>query len=1609
MTDPISPAFGPALRALTPAILREAKRLHAERKAGNAPVNTELMEAVFDQTLDRLRGGSLEESWWRNLLGHLGQHYITPDSLMSPATQKWLANDRVAQELKSIAKEIVMGRARGDEEAGAVGRESDSRAPGESKERVVDAKDAVAAILVAGYIASIPPEQQPLAAMLQELSSQMEAGFDSLQGDNIANLEALATRHSPIVNPAITESATRELFNTLALRGFNGDKARRDLQELLQRLIDGDLSAANDSIKQEIRHWTARLCAMNKETLPLARQLRAELAQSNTSLNLSIVDALIAETEGDADGALCLLRDCNDQASRSAWFGLVRRVKSDGAALEWFGGQEGSSDPSFLAPAGWLNWALAAAEFEEWEEASRRLADLEDTWDELPMLAVVEGVINAAMLLPPEFRKQALYGTPFFKGVHPNQGASAERYHARATHCFDFVEGWLSRQETGSPKWTKEVADWVLWLRLMNPRTETARAARRQVTDCMKDGSKAVEAIPFAFTFEIPFDTQCLKDFLQQRKKLGGLNDQELQAEFLLSVLTLAAGELVGYLERKRERLQRVMPSQLLSDVHTKALMKSERTPEEVQDAAASYESSLDEEHIRRLQISIDEYGDKDIGDTLKAQYEKTDSAVDLRRLIAHLKMKGDWAALRPLTEKLFTRSRTIEHARDVVASLDADADFDHDSIVEFLDRNNDLLDQSDDLQSAKALALYRAGRVDESKQVNDSVLGRRFHPENFRLDLSIALTSGNWERLGEIARRAWELRDSLDPEMLMAMGQVSGQFDQIDQALKLANAAADESPDDPYILSAAYWLHLQLGREQIANPDWLVRATQMSSEKAGPIWRVSVQELVTAMVPKRRDHERAMERKWLRGEIPMSVAAEVFNVSLARLLLDLPRQNASEPDGRRKPVLPIIAGARNPVELHEDWTVGLDLSSVLVLSFLGLLEHAIGSFHHVKLAPNVMELLFREHGEARFHQPSRIKAAQQVLELLGRGSILTVDKEAMVPESLVNEIGQERASLLHSARVKGGNVVCALPIHKAGSLMQQEADISTFEDLIISIADFCRLCYDRGTIGADDYRHAVSLLERQGQKEGARLSPSLLDGPIYLDELSLGYLLDVNLLRPIAAAGIQVHISPDVESEMRALSEAGYSGKELAERIDKVRDVLRTAIETGHASLLPRAPDEYERLQGREIRFDATVSLLAGASACDALCIDDRYINSRPVFTDAEGITTPIVCVLEVLRYLKTQGSVTASDARIARHKLRQGGFSFILPTTEELAHWLREAPFESQDLVENAELRTLRQSVARSETLEMANWEEGFAIVSGLKSAGSEVISELWQDESISPEQAAKLSHWAWRNVVMAYVPRRRSRMQDSYGVLVQGLISLRLGTLLFPIATRSEEKRAEYAKWIEQDILQSLRPANWNIVAEALLVARDVISNLDVDIDKAAFGRLVLDNLPRSARRHLIRQDAAFAQQCGIQIQRSLSIGTDVHIADSLLFDAARRVYSSNEGEIIEDLAGREVLVGLDEQQRHIVVKSSNAASRSLSAEIRNLALLSPDPETRLATLCSIRDRIGPTGKDLRQIRITLESHAPGDEDLAEILDEAVNGVAAQQDSLAAIMHE
>ena len=1471
LDQPLSALAGslkPFAKAVGKAAVSQARRLHAERQAGRASFQgpTNFMNFILNETLGRLQGGNIDDTWWSYLLHRLGQQYVAPVFLKTPALQEWLAEEHVADDLKALASAQIMGGVHDEEDTRVRLSQSYSNRTGEAPPSANGPIDVVVAVLAAGYIASVPYDQRPVAGMVQKVSRQVSEISEHLHEIR------LPAATDPIIQKAHTKQAAQALSIILIVRAFDPLRARRNIQELRSRVGDeGDLFAASNSAKNKVLYWTSRLCAVDTETLALARQLRNELKQTDPDRDLSIVDALLAESDGAVSKALFLLRDHEDPDSRATLFSMLTRSRGERDALAWYADQAAPDDDQFFTAVGWKNWAVCMAKIGKWREAAQRLLGFESHWQETPALALVEGVVNAAMLLPDDHREGALETVPIYQGVALNLVAQAENHHSRAATCFEFAEQRLV--DIAEQDLAEFIAEWRLWIRLMDPNTTNVKVVRFEIRQGMEEGARAVKLMQFAWSFDIPFDVNPLRAYLKQRKRLGGLNNHELLAECLLFDQSMSRRDFVTYLDQQRTRLSKVMPLATVTMMHVDALVKDNQT-ERARALVTEHAIHLGEAQSIRLNAIIDAHRGKDPRKQFELLYRRTGDLVDLKNLVSYLKNVNDRAALRPLICDLFDRERTVENALDVVRCFGVPSFFDYEAIIGFLEANPDIFKLSNDLKGVKAWALFQAGRLQDSRNINDILLGQRKNQDDLHLDINIAISSGDWERVPAILDREWPRRESHDPEMLMTLAQLGGQYGQTTApAIQLARLAAERAPDDPRILATAYWLHFRLGREDKADRNWLVRAVECSSPDEGPLWRVSPRDLAE-WIPKRRDHLRDVERKWLSSGIPMSVAADRFNESLARLLLQVPCYNENKLDGRSRAILPIIAGGRNPIELQDEWTIGLDVTSIMVLTHLDLLETAIDAFHHIKLAPDVMEFLFQERDEVRFHQPSRIRAAKQVRELQSRGQLRVADNLAAPPQAITEEVGLELATVLQTARHDNGKVICVLPIHRAGSLMEKRADTSDYDDLVLSTMDLCTLLHAEGKIDTADHQHAKLFLNSRGQTGRTNLPPSMLDGPIYVDGLALSYLQSAHVLQPMAAVGLDIRIHPDVLDQMSALIKEGDVGDNLVSKIEGIRDVLRNVVASGKASFLPRTASQDEQTRNHEFRFQATASLLVGSASFDALCIDDRCINSHPVLTEPTGRSVPIVCVSDVLRFLVSRGYMGVPDHWAVRHELRQSGFVIIPLESDELVHWLTAARVSDGRLTESAELRIFRQTMARIDSLDLANPNEMFALSEDVSSTCKQTIVKLWEDATITIERTTALSNWVWRNLMATATWGHEHIEQGGHTDWIRTLISMRLAHLLLPAAIQPHDRRAHYTDWIERSVLEPLRPANADIIEKALTSAREAISALEND--QEAFGNRFLEQLPESARRVVIAHDAEFAKRCGFETTRVFRIG-------------------------------------------------------------------------------------------------------------------------------------
>lgn len=774
MGEPLSLALAiRPLVSLATTILRPARRLYRERSAGLAPGASQTgppqLDRFFDDTLSRLSAGNVEEGWWRNLLDHAGHAYVAPDVLQREDLRSWLKDDQVRADFKALAgarivdaPEAPVIRARLQERYAAITQEP---------EYLTDEPvEVVVAILLAAFVADLGPAGERLVWLTLESDRQ-------IRDDLRSGFEDVSRRLQDVGPDRLVEDFhTRRVLDELALiqqrRAWDPIQGREQVRRLLERVQGGDLRHAGPPARSAVLYWAARLHASQPEHLEEAKSLRDRLQQLDPASDTRIVDALILETGGDGEKALRMLRDVDDAGDRAAFFSILHRIRGRADALRWFDNQERRQDPLFLTGPGWYNVAVVLAQGDRWEEAATYLAGAHAHLAEWPDLLVLEGVVNAALLLPSELRRHALDMNLLHPGVCTVEGPEADRYRERAISCFQQAE---ERMAVDFPERALGTRRWLLWLRLTDPAPMVNQAARGEVEEQMEDPEQALTLLRMARAFGIPFDIERLQSVLDQRKRLGGLEEHELQARFMLAEMSLGPADLIAFLDEEEPGLRRVLPAGLLSMARIEALAKDGQAAK-ARGLLTEHGEEFEENDCQRLEAMIDEHEGRDPLPRLKELYESKHELIDLQNLVHHLRRVSDWSALRPYLEELFRRERTLQNALHLVACMQRDPGSNEVDVLGFLEDNHDLAAKNPELTSARAWALFHAGRLDEARVLNERLRSGRSNSSDLQLEVNLALQSGAWERFAGIVEREWERREEHTPKDLIRLASLAAE-----------------------------------------------------------------------------------------------------------------------------------------------------------------------------------------------------------------------------------------------------------------------------------------------------------------------------------------------------------------------------------------------------------------------------------------------------------------------------------------------------------------------------------------------------------------------------------------------------------------------------------------------------------------------------------------------------------------------------------------------------------------------------------------------------------------------------------------------------------------
>lgn len=1385
-------------------------RLSRERQAGRRLFESredKLIHAEFDKTIARLRGEEVEDRWLSQIQTFIEHPLITPEILREQDIRDWLAEDRVRCDLKALAAARLLGVVEDDNNVKQRLIQAHSSISGKPKAFAVEAIDSVVAILVAGYRASLKGPLAPVAGLIQAGVTEQREGLGRVSQEISGISERLdKLGQDNLVVTAHTNQATRELGRILKRRGLFGDRVREEIRVLVQQIVEGDLRYADQGIRTKIFYWAARLHTADVQHIPSARSYLGTLRKLDPGYDTRIVDAYIMEREGDVDGALHLLRDINDPDGHSALWSVLSRTRGKEAALLWFEEQPGHEDAGFLTGIGWSNLAISLAEMGEWEKACNLLAGVRGHLVEWPDLAFVEGVINAAMLLPLEVREMALRMNIFHPQIQTVKGPDVDQRRVRAHSCFEQAEKLMT--EIGEDKRAEVAKVWLLWLRLTNEKEEIADAAREEVREAMKDPARAVDFLPVALAFGVDFDKGPLQRYLIQRTKMGGLEGQEVVAEVLLAETTMTACEYADFLEREECRLAKEVPIATLAGKRIEALLADGQTARS-KHVLEEHKSDFAENDYDRLCAMILKKEGGDPRTTFEEIYSRTGLLFDLQNLIQEIGQVRDWVTLRPLLEKLFQLERTRNNASRLVDCMQHDRKSGYASIVTFFQENPDVSDWSDDLKSANAWALFYMGRSREARLINDQLLNARNNPADLQLDMNLVIQSGDWERFPAIIDREWDKRDTYEANLLLRLASLAAEADPItsSRAIELAKLAANKAPNDPSVLMNAYSLTVQLGRDHEADPAWMARAVELSSD-SGPVHRVDMRTLVQEMMPAHRERERLIERNLLQGEVPLHMAAAVLHMPLSRILIDLPRRNAEQGDGRRRVIIPIVSGARQIIGLQPSWVVGLDVTSLMVLGFLGLLRNILNAFNSIILAPETMVVLLNERRRVRFHQPSRINNAEEIRELIEKGQLRPVTSSMEPPSWLVEEVGRDLAEMLEAARINNGRVVRPRPIYQLRTFLEKEADLKDYDELILSTTDLGRLLVEGGKLSREIYVQARKYLvaHDKGQEVDTLTAASILGAPLYLDDLAATYLQQAGLLQSVCRCGVDLWVHPSMREEQSALVVANREGERLNEKIDDIRSVLREALDNSKAAFLPRHDVDDEMI-------GSLSGFLADTGTCDIVCIDDRYLNRHGFLTDKKGRNVPITCTLDLISYLEAQGLIDVAKKRATLHRLREAGFALVPVDPDELEQLLRAALFDQDNqLIESPELRAIRQLLMRIRSSDMVQYPLEAPYLTRLRLACILAIRRLWQDDNMPVDRTVALTNWVWINVAPSPIDWERTAHD---GIPVREQYVRHLTPLFSPMGRLKPTRYKAFLKWIEQAVLEPLLPANDSLI--------------------------------------------------------------------------------------------------------------------------------------------------------------------------------------------------
>tara|TARA_R110000851_G_scaffold332780_2_gene509916 strand:+ start:29820 stop:33926 length:4107 start_codon:yes stop_codon:yes gene_type:complete len=1204
--------------------------------------------------------------------------------------------------------------------------------------------------------------------------------------------------------PHLQDEKIENQINKIALLRFFGTFPKDEKAiDLAESIIDGELSGGTPQVKARALALLARYLCVGEKADYAEKWLSTSIKLCQTE-EAEIARAFInAVGSSNSDAASSLLK-ISSPSNYAAFFMIKNAVEGSEVALKWF--ESAGLNVQELDVDGKVTLVSVLLLGHQWEKALNIVNEIDDDFfimsPALAQLSAFSYLVNAIKVT--EFREVVINSIPLAAERFP-LADDAESIVLRGRAIELFKECSKLAKQLGAEDVANMSDSYILWLKLRD--SQTHEQAKEQLQHYFINyNQKTLEYLPLAFAFGIDIDFESIENEVNKQTALRHGNDSILGlARFILAQKKKPITAVVEYIALHRAQIEKGVNPIAINMLEIEVLARAGLVDDAELILQKLVQSGVADSEVRNLNNIIGAAKGEDPIALAINHYQVSKATNDLEHLVDLLE-KGNFR------DKYYTHSLELFERTgqeyDAIRVCNAASSIGRFSeLHQFLLKKIDFVKRSDGLQAHWAWSLFRKGDLAGAREQVTLLKKSKTQQYDLKsLEVNLSIFCGDWESLSVFVEDGWNNRHKLEADELLQTAQLAKAVSP-GRARQLLEFCTGKFPEDPKVLASAYFTATTMGWEDNQEAsEWLNKAIVLSDED-GPLQRATFEDL-KQMIPEARDKNEKVYKAYLEGEAPIFTVAELLNRTMSDFFLIQSLENKKTKDIRRKNLIPIFHAARlEQIVVGE--TIAIDISSALVMENIGLIGHLFDCFERIVVPHSFMRCLFEEKQKVAFHQPSQIEKSKYFERLISDSRISVFHPKKINNPELALDVGDELAFMLEEANANSSEesqtlVVCSCPVYKVGgSFREMEVDLSTFQHLLISCSQLIKKLEEMAVITEAQCLKAISYL-CQHETEWPNKLELVSGARLFLDSLSITYLMTVDMLDKLSDAGFEVYVLKDERDRYRALINYDSTINQVAAKIENIRKLFFSGITSGKVTLA-EMPLNREQVAVTENNFTrSTEEFFEAVKLSDAALIDDRFIN-RHGNIKLGGKTVPIFTSLDFIETLYDQGLISKVQKLDSRALLRELGYEFINISSDELENHLSHSSLVGGELKLTRQLSLIRESlllVRVSSLVKLprdAQWlEETLKVI-------SKAIRAQWS-EDIPLELSRVRSCWLY-DLLGNREWAQTHQLRGDGGMAYFGEV-LRVNSILIPPETLSNEGKEDYKAWLDEFILTPLR---------------------------------------------------------------------------------------------------------------------------------------------------------------------------------------------------------